>query len=647
MHVLVIGGTRFVGYQLVWRLLAAGHRVTTFNRGRLPDPFGDRIERLRGDRTTADFARLLSGRRFDATVDFAAYTAADVTGVVEVLGTGAGHYVFISTGQVYLVRQDCPHPAREEAYEGPLLPQPEEPDDLAQWRYGVEKRQAEDTLSAAWQGQGFASTRLRLPMVNGERDHFRRIESYLWRLLDGGPLLIPESGPQRLRHVYSGDVVKAIVDLLGDQRTYGEAYNLAQYAAPALVDLVNILAGLLGMTGAPPMVSVTDAELLTHQLTPTQVSPFSDPWMSDMENGKAVVYLGFRPEPVRHYLDKIVATFLNARPAEPPPNYAHRASELALAAEVTRLGPATPKPPVYDWRDEMLLEDTAADGPPTTQEDLGKVLVRHGIDTTSLAPMHSGPDGTVYRLVVPGEQALDNWHALRAIVATTGYWPVLLGDEEWAQRHTFNMEYAEESHRGTAAEIITAAEAINVPAWLETQIDETMEHYKPPHGSWPDDAAIREVLARHNAWLHAPPDSELDILYQHGYERMLTTEGRMPRGLVPLIHVALVPTRQSWQAPAYLKFGGWNEAPKPAEHTAVLKYWSQRYGAEVMAMKFDTVELLIRRPPSTRDQALEVAWEYFGYSPDCLPGEHNSPTYSIEGLAAFLLIAKIWGFWWD
>jgi len=138
-----------------------------FNRGRLPDPFGDRIERLRGDRTTADFARLLSGRRFDATVDFAAYTAADVTGVVEVLGTGAGHYVFISTGQVYLVRQDCPHPAREEAYEGPLLPQPEEPDDLAQWRYGVEKRQAEDTLSAAWQGQGFASTRLRLPM--GER----------------------------------------------------------------------------------------------------------------------------------------------------------------------------------------------------------------------------------------------------------------------------------------------------------------------------------------------------------------------------------------------------------------------------------------------------------------------------------------------
>ncbi len=31
VHVLVIGGTRFVGRLLVWRLLAAGDRTTLFN----------------------------------------------------------------------------------------------------------------------------------------------------------------------------------------------------------------------------------------------------------------------------------------------------------------------------------------------------------------------------------------------------------------------------------------------------------------------------------------------------------------------------------------------------------------------------------------------------------------------------------------
>ena len=195
MHVLVIGGTRFVGYQLVWRLLAAGHRVTTFNRGRLPDPFGDRLERLHGDRTTPDFARLLAGRHFDAAVDFAGYTAADAETAVAVLGGQVGHYVFISSGQVYLVRQDCRRPSREEDYAGPLLPEPEDPDDRMHWRYGIDKRQAEDVLSAAWTEQGFPATRLRLPMVNGERDPFRRVESYLWRLLDGGRCSFPRARP--------------------------------------------------------------------------------------------------------------------------------------------------------------------------------------------------------------------------------------------------------------------------------------------------------------------------------------------------------------------------------------------------------------------------------------------------------------------
>lgn len=627
-------------FRVRWRL-AAGHQVSLFNHGHLPDPFGDRIERLRGERGSADFARLLAGRRFDATVDCAASTAADVDDVIAALGARAGHYVFLSTGHVYLVRRDCPHQAREADYEGPLLPPPEEPDDREQWRFGMEQRQAEDALAKAWQQRGFPSTRLRLPMVIGERDAFRRIESYLWRLLDGGPLLIPENGPPRLRHVYSGDVIKAIVGMLGDDRTYGEAFNLAQHTAPVLSDLVTILADLLRVT--PRLVAVTDAELQAHQLTPTQVSPLSDRWMMDLESYKAARFLAFNPEPLRRSLDKIVTAFLNHTPAEPPPNYTNRAAERALAVEVPPLRPVVPLPPEHAWSDTFMAWALEL-GLPTTEKELRRVLVRQGIDETTLAPLHSGPDGTVYRLVVRGEKALDTWHALRALVATTGYWPVLLGDPEWAPRHVGAMELDGESGWATAAQIVAAGEAINVPAWLETRIDQVSEHYRPPHGSWPDVATIREVLAQHNAWLHAPPGNELDILYQHGDHSI---GGGMPRGLVPLVYVALVPTRQGWQIPAYLKFGGWNEAPKPAEHVAVLRHFARRHGAEVLAMKFDTVELLVRRPPSTRDEAMTTAWEYWGYAADCLPGEYDSPAHSIEGLAAFVQSAHIWGFWWD
>src|SRR5512138_1944641 len=102
MNVLVIGGSRFVGRLLVWRLLASGARVTVLNRGRILDPFGGRVERLLCDRTGPDFERLLAGRTFDAVVDLAAYTGDDGRRAASLLQGRTGHYVMISTGQVYL-----------------------------------------------------------------------------------------------------------------------------------------------------------------------------------------------------------------------------------------------------------------------------------------------------------------------------------------------------------------------------------------------------------------------------------------------------------------------------------------------------------------------------------------------------------------
>jgi nucleoside-diphosphate-sugar epimerase len=330
VDVLVVGGTRFVGYQLVWRLIARGHRVTLFNRGRLPDPFGARVERVHGDRRTPALAALVRARRFDATVDFAAYTAADVAPVVR--EPNVGHYVFISTGQVYLVRDGCSWPASEDDYDGPVAPEPLDPVDKRNWRYGVDKRAAEDALASAWRSTRFPATRLRLPMVNGERDYYRRIEGYLWRLLDGGPVLLPDGGTHPVRHVYSGDVVLTIERILGKPVTYGHAFNLSQDESPSLTDLVAFLAHLLGASAR--MITVPRAALRAAGLDPVAVSPFSEPWMSQLDAARAKAELGFRPEPLERSLDKIVAAFLNHPPATPPDGYGRRADELALAARL-------------------------------------------------------------------------------------------------------------------------------------------------------------------------------------------------------------------------------------------------------------------------------------------------------------------------
>ena len=330
MNVLVIGGNRFVGLLAAWRLLAGGHRVALLNRGNLPDPFGDRVERLRGDRSTA-LARLTADRRFDAVIDLAAYTGDHARGAVEAFRGRVGRYLMVSTGQVYLVRQGVPRPSREADYEGPLLPAPPSPAELAEWEYGIGKRDAEDVLARA-AAEGFPATRLRIPMVNGELDYFRRIESYLWRLLDGGPLLVPDGGSHPVRHVYGGEVARLLVELAGGEAGAGRAYNVAQEESPSLAELLEELRRLTGSRSR--LVPAPAEALAAAGLDPVAVSPFSGRWMSLLDPSLAKDELGFRHEPLRTYLGKVVASFLAHAPAEPPEGYRSRGAELRLAARL-------------------------------------------------------------------------------------------------------------------------------------------------------------------------------------------------------------------------------------------------------------------------------------------------------------------------
>jgi nucleoside-diphosphate-sugar epimerase len=332
MQVLVVGGTRFVGYQLVWRLLAGGQAVTILNRNHLPDPFGERVRRIRVDRTSPELDAALGDGTFDAVVDFAAYTGQDARRAVSLLRGRAGHYIFVSSGQVYLVCEGYRAPAREPDYYRPVIPEPADPHDREEWEYGVGKREAEDVLTEAWAASAFPATRLRLPMVNGERDHQRRVESYLWRILDGGPVLLPDGGANVVRHVYSGAVVDTIARILGHQGTFGEAYNLAQDRMLPLSELVMMVAGILGAPSR--LVAVSEEQLAGAGLRPTDVSPFSERWMSCLDPSKARVEIGFKHEALRSYLEKIVTCFLNHPPEEPPDNYAHRERELELAASL-------------------------------------------------------------------------------------------------------------------------------------------------------------------------------------------------------------------------------------------------------------------------------------------------------------------------
>jgi Domain of unknown function (DUF4253) len=107
-------------------------------------------------------------------------------------------------------------------------------------------------------------------------------------------------------------------------------------------------------------------------------------------------------------------------------------------------------------------------------------------------------------------------------------------------------------------------------------------------------------------------------------------------GLVAARRAADVPAIVGWQ-------GAVNYCPTPAPLSAVLRSWEDRFGARLIHLGFDRIDLLVERPVLTQEGALAVAAEHFAF---CLDNVGQGPG-AIRRYATDLPGAPIWSFWWD
>jgi nucleoside-diphosphate-sugar epimerase len=164
-------------------------------------------------------------------------------------------------------------------------------------------------------------------MVNSERDHYHRIHCYLARLRDGGPILIPAGRRLALRHVYGGDVARIVAGLARTDAGKGRAYNIAQDETLSLEAFLALLAERAGTTLR--LNEVERSVLERHGMIP-DCSPFSDPWMSEIDNRRGKAELGATYTPLAVYLTALVEHYRDSRlPA--PEGYRRRSEELGLA----------------------------------------------------------------------------------------------------------------------------------------------------------------------------------------------------------------------------------------------------------------------------------------------------------------------------
>jgi len=253
MHVLIIGGTIFAGRHTVEALLARGHDVVLFNRGRDGRELFGELERVTGDRTT-DIARI-GERRFDAVVDTCGYLPAVVAASAGYLAPRAGRYLFISSISAY----DPKYVPSDESAPLAALPPGATAGTFEIENYGPLKALCEAAAAAAFGPE--RTIVVRPGLIVGPHDPTDRFSYWPDRAARGGDVLAPNlpSDPQQFVDVR--DLADWIVRLL-ETEAHG-AFNAV--SPPHAFTIGDVLAACAQATASNPrFVWVEEAFLEAH-----------------------------------------------------------------------------------------------------------------------------------------------------------------------------------------------------------------------------------------------------------------------------------------------------------------------------------------------------------------------------------------------
>jgi nucleoside-diphosphate-sugar epimerase len=251
MRTLVIGGTAFIGPEIVQRLVAHGHDVAVLHRRDHHD-LGPAVRNLQADRGDLSLlARVLRNERPDAVFDIAydwqtGTTAEQVEAAARSCGSELQRYVFMSSVAAY-------GPGVDHRETDALVP------DTHPDPYSRNKAASERALFRMHAETGFPVTTFRPPFVHGPRQPFYR-EQFFWdRMRDGRPIVLPDGGDAPIQWVFVRDLADASVRALEVPAAAGEAFNIAHVERLTQRSFVEALGRAARLT--PTFVSIPRAAI--------------------------------------------------------------------------------------------------------------------------------------------------------------------------------------------------------------------------------------------------------------------------------------------------------------------------------------------------------------------------------------------------
>jgi hypothetical protein len=262
--------------------------------------------------------------------------------------------------------------------------------------------------------------------------------------------------------------------------------------------------------------------------------------------------------------------------------------------------------------------------------DLQARLTSAGIDTSSLKTLRDvviednedmadeqetdvEKQYPIYTLATSQENCISLWEQLGEISSATGRSPVILGDRQDIGMHWENRERAE-----FPAEYLRRAQSCDAKALLD--------HWREDIFAYDDTFSEADIRGKWNDTAFPYTFKMADLHLKPGN-----------------VYIGLFETTISWELPAHLDFGNWNDCPDPVEQVCIQRYWQSRYQSEILAMTHDIVICRVSKPPTSRETALDLAREQMAYCNDIV----FQGVGTLDALAASLMNSAFWFFWWD
>jgi nucleoside-diphosphate-sugar epimerase len=223
MKILFIGGTGIISSACSDLTVARGHELFVLNRSmskKYPIPQGATVLKADVYADEARLATILAGHRFDAVVDYLAYTVNDIERDLRLFRDKTDQFIFISSASAYQKPPKNYVITERTPLENPY------------WEYSRNKIACEDRLLFAYLEEGFPVTIIRPSHTYGPSQIPFGVSSWQhpWTVIDrmkrGQKIIVAGDGTSLWVLTWNADFAKGLVGLLGNKKAIGEAFQI-------------------------------------------------------------------------------------------------------------------------------------------------------------------------------------------------------------------------------------------------------------------------------------------------------------------------------------------------------------------------------------------------------------------------------------